>query len=114
MPQSCRSINVLSEPPLAAAVVHGIWSLVGHMSRACAAAWCNSPAHHGIHTSSTHVVDVVHDSLQHVQARIQSQARHTKLAEVQETSFRAGTKRNDIISMSSNIFLLFWCVASSM
>ncbi|ETV82647.1 hypothetical protein H257_05221 [Aphanomyces astaci] len=34
--------------------------------------------------------------------------------EVQKTSFCAGTKRNDIFSMSSNIFLLFWCVASSM
>ncbi|ETV80093.1 hypothetical protein H257_06488 [Aphanomyces astaci] len=34
--QSCRSINVLSEPPLAAAVAHGIWSLVGHKAAACA------------------------------------------------------------------------------
>ncbi|ETV77213.1 hypothetical protein H257_09100 [Aphanomyces astaci] len=40
--KSCRSINVLSEPPLAAALAHGIWSLVGHKDTALQVTGCGS------------------------------------------------------------------------
>ncbi|ETV84592.1 hypothetical protein H257_03758 [Aphanomyces astaci] len=92
MPQSCRYINVLSEPPLSAAVAHWIWSLVGHMSHTCAAARCNVPmdlvGQHGV------AVWTGHDPM--------SSQTHE---EVQETSFRAGTKRDDIISVGWTCFI---------